>query len=639
MTTSHLPRRAVVGAVLATSLIGGGLAVAFAEDAPAAGACPSWSDPAGDATTAQAPVPPLSDDQMDIVGVSLTNDGANVVAAIKVTKLGDTASDFGDEYHVNFTLAGKAMQVYTDRGASQGDPLTSPVGFDSGFYNITDSTSGAAKSVYDLKTNTVTITGTVAELSKALGSDASGKTATALVAESQDYLSNPVQSTGFLYDDAPTKLTFTVGADCAGGAAPVAAAPAPSAVPSPDVSPAPAPAPPVAGGGDPSKLPNADCSLAKDPKGDASIKLNASAPGMPNDPDLDLTSMTLGSDDKNLYAYLKLDKLAAGPAVHDGHRFYVNFTFNKHNFTAAGSAYKDAPAASLKDGLAQSGQVAHVTQLAVDGVSSATDPNRFVGAGTGFVSSGLKFVFDVKTSTVTAVLPIADIEKYGKAPVAGAVFSGVYGGSYGDAFAVANPADAIPDGATTPATSKLTWSVGDNACFGAAAPAASPLSNVGVVKAQYGDTAAVAAKLVDAAGAPVAGKTVSFTVGASTASGVTGADGIAKSALVIKDKAGKRSLVLASDALTTSVPFTVLVEKTALKATGAKGAVTATLTDDDKKPVVGQVVTFASGSKTVTAKTDAKGVAKASGLPAGNIKVSYAGAAGMYTAASTTTKA
>jgi hypothetical protein len=145
--------------------------------------------------------------------------------------------------------------------------------------------------------------------------------------------------------------------------------------------------------------------------------------------------------------------------------------------------------------------------------------------------------------------------------------------------------------------------------------------------------------VVDAAGAPVAGKPVTFTLDNSKASGTTGADGIAKAALLVKEKAGKRSLVISAEGASTTVAFTVLVEKTALKAVGGKGGVTATLTDDDKSPVAGQVITFTSGSKKVTAKTDAKGVAKATGLPPGNVKVAYAGAAGMYAASSTTTKA
>ena len=88
------------------------------------------------------------------------------------------------------------------------------------------------------------------------------------------------------------------------------------------------------------------------------------------------------------------------------------------------------------------------------------------------------------------------------------------------------------------------------------------------------------------------------------------------------------------------MPFTVLVEKTALKVTGSKGTVAATLSDDDKKPVAGQPVTFTAGSKKATVKTDAKGVAKVAGFaPGTTVKVTYAGAAGMYSAAAGSTTA
>jgi hypothetical protein len=635
VTTSQLPRRAIVGTVLATALIGGGLVTAFADDAPAAGGpCPTWTDPKGDATTGQGDVPQTGDDQMDILSSSLTNDGANVVATISDVKMGDTASDAGDKFKISFLLGGKQIEVFSTRGGSLGDPLTSPVGFAAGFSNTTDKTTGVATAKYDTKASKLTITGTVAELSKALGSDATGKVATGLVSQSQDYIPNVG---GFVYDDSVTKLTFTVGANCAGGATtPVAAAPAPSASPSAEPTPSPSAAPPAAGA-PVAGLPAADCFTAKDPKGDA--KYNGQTVSQsPNDPDMDILGLTLGTTADSLVGYFKVDKLAAGPASLDGHRFAVNFTFNKHNFTASGSAFKDAPAGQLRDGLSASGRIGKVTQLAVDG--GPTIPTDAAGAqaavaGPGFVESKLKYTFDVKTSMVSMSLPLADIEKYGKAPTAGATFSAVFATASADSSTLSFPFDTVPDGGSATA-SKLTYTVGDNHCF---APPVPPLSSVGALKAQYGDTAAVAAKLVDAAGAAVAGKTVTFTLGASKATGVTGADGVAKAALIVQEKAGKRSLVISTDDANVSVDFTVSVEKTALKAVGSKGAVTATLTDDDKKPVVGQVITFTSGSKKVTAKTDAKGVAKASGLPAGNIKVSYAGATGMYTAASATTKA
>jgi hypothetical protein len=212
------------------------------------------------------------------------------------------------------------------------------------------------------------------------------------------------------------------------------------------------------GGGDASKLPNAGCFLSTDPAGDAKLLGN-----LPNDPDMDLTGVTVGSDAKNLYAYIKVAKLAS-PMIHDGHRFYFNFTFNGHNFTAAGSAFKLGTGA-LKDGLANTGQVAHVTQLAVDGVSSATDPARFTGAGTGFVDSGLKYAFDAANSLVTATLPLDDVQKYGKAPAAGATLTNIFVNANADSYAVANPEDTMPDGVSLTAPGHVTFHMGDNACF------------------------------------------------------------------------------------------------------------------------------------------------------------------------------
>jgi hypothetical protein len=626
VTTSRLPRRAIVGAVLAASIVGGGLVAAFADDVAPAGGCPSWTDPKGDSSTGGEPTGASADANMDIVAASLSTVDGKVVATITTDGLtANGPSDLGDEFGLDLTVAGADLALVADREvdnsnsahiANYGDPTVAE----------------AASVVFDAKTKTVTISAKVADLTTAAGAETVGKPATGLSAYTADIV--PIADVGvFGYDDAAGKGTYIVGADCGGGSAPVANAPSPGASPSPSPSATPtATIPPAGGAGDPSKLPLADCFLAKDQKGDAHTP-NAN---VPNDPDLDLTNLTLGSDAKNLYAYLKVDKLAAGPQIHEGHRFYVSFTHNKHNFTMAGSAYKDDGSAQLKDGLAQTGQVAHVTQLAVDGVSNAADPARFTGAGPGFVDSGLKFVFDQKSSTVTAILPIADVEKYGKAPTAGAILTGIYGGSFGDAYAVAQQADAIPDGATSPATSKLTFTIGDNHCFGGGA--ASPLTYIGALKAQYGDAAAVAAKLVDSAGKPVVGKVVTFSLGASKATGKTGTNGVAKAALLVKDKAGKRTLTITGDGAKTSVPFTVLVEKTVLNATGTQGSVTATLIDDDKHPVTGQVITFTLGSKKVTARTDAKGVAKATGMPPGNVKVAYAGAAGMYTAANTTTK-
>jgi hypothetical protein len=636
VTTFFLPRRAVVGCVLAASLVGTGLIAAFAEDA--ASGCATWTDPKGDSTTGQGGVPGSEDSNMDIVAAGLSAAGDNLVGTITTDGLIETSSDAGDEFAFAFKVAGVNVTVYADRWV-QGTGVGPAVPVDAGTAGIlndddANAPSGEATVAYDVKSKTVTITGKLTELAKAVAKPVAGQAITDIVASSSDTVSTPIGAAPALpYDDAASKTGLTVGGAC--GDTPAAPAAAPSAEPSPSASPSNPPAASPAPGGAPAAagMPAADCFLTKDPKGDASVGVVNGAPGLPNDPDLDITSLTLGTDAKNLNAYIKVDKLDAGPASTDGHRFTVYFTHNKHVFALAGSAYANAQNGQIRDGLASTGQFSHVTQLSVDG-KALTDPAGRTAPG--FVDSGLKFTFDLKNSYVIASLPLADIDKNAKAPAAGATFTGVYAISAADTDAISNQADVAPDGSAASAPGKLTYRVGDNTCF---APAVPPLVSVGAAKAQYGDVAPVAAKLVDAAGAPVAGKTVTFTLGTAKATGVTGADGIAKGPLTVKDKAGTRALAISAEGATTSATFTVLIEKTALKAVSSKGMITATLTDDDKKPVPGQTISFTSGSKKVTAKTDSKGVAKVSGLPAGRITVSYAGATGMYTAAGTTTKA
>jgi hypothetical protein len=638
VTTSRLPRRAIVGTVLATSLIGASALAFAAGEGGGLGLptkdCNTVTDPKGDGNVGSQEGLPGSfpnDPDLDITGLVFGSNDKAVTAYVRIDKL-DTRSAYGDghAFSASFTANGKAVQFTTFRFAAGqvNDAMASlpaPLTLSSSYVNLAGNpTDVPFTATYDTTNSMVILSADRPALEKAIGGPLG--TISKISAESATDIADVSEPA----DEVDGKdTTWTADANTCFGAAP-APAPVESAAPSAAPSPSAPPAAPV--GAAPAGLPTPDCSLAKDPKGDALFEGKA-----PNDPDLDMTSVTIGTDAKNLTAYIKVDQLSDSPMFSDGHRFYVSFTFNKHSFTMAGSNFANGEGA-IRDGGSQTGQVAASTQLAVDGVTSSTDPGRFTGAGPGFVDSGLKFTFDTKNSYVIATLPIADLEKYGKAPSAGAVLSGVYANGNSDYVASAIVVDTVPDGATATAPGKLTYTVGDNHCFAPAAPAANPLTNVGAVTAQYGDTAAVAAKLVDPSGAPVAGKAVTFTLGSSKAVGTTGADGVAKAALLVKAKAGKSSLVLTSEDLTASVPFTVLLEKTVLKATNTKGAVTATLTDDDKTPVTGQVITFTLGSKKVTAKTDAKGVAKANGFPAGNVKVTYAGSPGMYTAASASAK-
>ena len=624
MTTSRLSRRAVIGSLLSASLIGTGL-LAFAAEAP----CMTFTDPKGDSRPSHIPTSPsqLAEDGLDLTGVTFESPGADLQVALHVVNL-NVAPEYslGDAYYARFKHGGKAVELYAFRYSPTeiGDVLALDAP-QSGMKVAGKAVASKLKMTYDEKLEKVVFTVPVADLEKATATPAAGSALTELTAEAAG--DNVLTADAWDTATAPKDMTHAIGSACGGGAAPAPAPVVPSSAPSPAPSAPPAPpagAPAAAG------LPTADCFLTKDPKGDAR-PLNAN---VPNDPDLDLTGLVMQTTGTSLVAYAKVDKLAAGPSQStDGHRFTFYFTHNKNVFAMAGSAYKNPVHGQIRDGAASTGQFSKVTQLSVNGLP-LTDPNS--RTSTGFVESGLKFTFDQKNSYVIATLPVADVEKYGKAPLAGATLSGVYVTSATDTDLVASQADAAPDGATASAPGKITYTAGDNACF---APATPPLSSVGAVKAQFGDTAAVAAKLVDAGGAPVAGKDVTFTLGTSTATGKTGADGIAKALLLVKEKAGSRTLTIAAEGTTVTTPFTVLVEKTVLKAAAAKGNVTATLTDDDRKPVAGQTITFTSGSKKVTTKTNASGIAKAGFAPGSAVTVTYAGLADQYSASKASAKA
>lgn len=624
MTTSRLPRRAAVGALLSASLVGTALLASAAEPP-----CMTFTDPKGDSRPAHIPTSPsqLAEEGLDLTGVTFDSPGTDLQVALQVVNL-HAAPEFslGDAFYARFKHGGKAVELYAYRynPTAIGDALA--LEFPQfGMRVAGKDVPSKMKMTYDEKLEKVVFTVPVADLEKATATPAAGSALTDLTAEAAG--DNVISADAWDTAAAPKDMTHALGSACGAGGA---AAPAPAA---PSAAPSAPPAPPAGGAPAAAGAPMADCFTAKDPKGDAKYAGQA-----PYDADMDITGLTLGTTADALVAYFKVEKLAAGPSGLDGHRFAVNFTFNKHTFTASGSAFKTATAGAVRDGLAATGRVGKVTQLAVDG--GPTIPTDAAGAqaavaGPGFVASGLKYVFDVKTSTVMMSLPLADIVKYGKAPTEGAVLNAVFASASADSSTLSFPYDTVPDGGSATA-SKLTYTMGDNACF---APATPPLSSVGAVKAQFGDTAPVAAKLVDAAGAPVAGKEVTFALGESKATGTTGTDGIAKAALLVREKAGTRSLSITSEGTTISTEFTVLVEKTVLKATGSKGNVTATLTDDDRQPVAGQVITFTSGSKKVTTKTNKSGVAKAGFAPGSAVTVTYAGVAGEYSASKTTARA
>ncbi|MDQ1705181.1 MAG: hypothetical protein QOF18_1547, partial [Frankiaceae bacterium] len=288
----------------------------------------------------------------------------------------------------------------------------------------------------------------------------------------------------------------------------------------------------------------------------------------------------------------------------------------------------------IREGLAQTGQAGHVTQLGVDVPSLTAIPPA---TDKGFKDSGLKVTFDYTNSWVVIDLPIADVEKYGGAKFDGSTLTAVDVKSATDAYAVSSQWDnTIKDNGLPPSTD--SWNVGDNNCFG---PPAATLSNVGAATAQFTDAAAAAAKLVDIDGRPLAGKPVRFTVGAVTVIAKTGADGVAKAAVKPKGKAGTYALVtsFAGDAsagkVSISTPFTVTVERTALKLSSTatrKPTVTAVLRDNDAHAVAGQQLTWlVNGKKVGSATTNSSGVAKFTRVKKGQkVSVVFAGVKGEF---------
>jgi len=125
--------------------------------------------------------------------------------------------------------------------------------------------------------------------------------------------------------------------------------------------------------------------------------------------------------------------------------------------------------------------------------------------------------------------------------------------------------------------------------------------------------------VLTAAGAPVAGQVVTFTVGSLTASATTDAAGLAVADIRLDLDAASYpvSVTYAGDfnlaPSRAEATLTVVPDPTALTYTGqARGVgstvpVSAVLTEDEAVPLAGQVVVFTSGTNTTTAVTDTSG--------------------------------
>ena len=438
-----MSRRRVEGAALAAVLAVGGvvpIAQWTASAATKGPACPTWTDPEGDASTGQLPnvTGQTGDKNLDIVTSTFSTTTDTITAVVKMSAVNATRSDAGDYLFVDFTAGGKDLELYSNRDLD-GDVA--------GLYNYTakKGASGKAVATYDDKASTVTITAKLDDLAELAGVSLAKAAVTNLSTLTGDSF---LGQSGAPYDDSPTTLAATLGIACGGSAV----APKPTATAAPTTK-------PTTGGNapqvsaDPSKdFPKAGCTTFTDPKGDASYN------GTPNDPDLDITSITMRTTTTALVTYIGVDKLATGPSITDTHRYSVDFTFNGHVFTASASTSAHGSHA-VRDAAANSGLVGHVVQLGVDVPSTTAVPPP---TERGLKASGLTATFDLANSRVVLVLPIADIEKYGAAKFTGKL-TAINAKSSMDSNILSLPTDTQAKGNASTGTDM--WTVNDNACF------------------------------------------------------------------------------------------------------------------------------------------------------------------------------
>ena len=137
---------------------------------------------------------------------------------------------------------------------------------------------------------------------------------------------------------------------------------------------------------------------------------------------------------------------------------------------------------------------------------------------------------------------------------------------------------------------------------------------------RYGDTATLTATLL-AGSTPVAGKTITLTLGSQTCTGITNLSGVATCSFTVTQPAGSYTttanflgdaLFAASNssgsATVTTRPSNVHLSPVGTVVTGSNVALSATLLDGSS-PIAGRTVTLKLGTLTCTAVTNASGVA------------------------------
>ena len=215
---------AAAASLVALGLAPLGMSLAHAADA----ACPSWSDPSGDARINSGDSSGATGDpDYDITAASIGGTDKALVGVIKVAALGakGPSRGLGERFRISFTLGATTMYMYADRDTQALFDDVELVNLESG---NTDP-NGIGSAVYDTTKNTVTMTFPMAEVSAAYLAPAVGKPVSAVSAAAQLWTLGTV---GASFDTAagPTGQTgYVTGDSCAFGAG----APAPKAQESP----------------------------------------------------------------------------------------------------------------------------------------------------------------------------------------------------------------------------------------------------------------------------------------------------------------------------------------------------------------------------------------------------------------------
>jgi hypothetical protein len=404
------------------------------------------------------------------------------------------------------------------------------------------------------------------------------------------------------------------------GPAPMPAAPSPAD--SGTASPGPSPSAGASASPAPTSTflldqPRDGCLTFEDPQGDAAPQIYQGHAATGSDQDLDVTGANFKTTATTIRAYAHIAKLAAAPAApYANHRFDLAFTIGDADlvFSSLGTALAngvDAPSVAPK----VSTDTKHsMVVLTIDKTKLAKAMGRPLNDGLGLTGLHIDTFADTAAGgKVDGSVPTAIPAPPGTVP------SGWF------------PADtAAPDG-------DLGYVLGDNTCF----LPPTPVLKIGApATVQYGDNLNVTGTLTSPDGSGVPNEAISATYEDQVQAATTDANGVAGFVFPITDPPGPQSLQLAFagdqafSPVTTTASVQVVLEKTMLTATAAKGLVQATLRDDDKHPVGDQEVTFTIGKVTRTVVTDEDGLASLAGVKNGSaVTVAYAGSEDEYAGA------